>query len=59
MALEILSTFYNYRKIPNISPPNISPPNISPPKNKVKGEYQVQLFNLSKAGIYSNVIKRY
>ena len=61
-------------KIPNISPPNISPqninplitntnfpPNISPPKNKIKGEFKVQLLNLSKTGIYvnSNRIKRY
>ena len=37
------------------------PPNISPPENKVKGETQVLLLNLSKTGIYvnSNMIKRY
>ena len=32
-----------------------------PLENKVKGEFQVQLLNLSKTGIYvnSNMIKRY
>ena len=34
-----------------MSPPS---PNISPPKNKVKGEFQAQLLNLSKTGIYVN-----
>ena len=45
-----------YRKISNISLPECKPP-----KNKAKGEFQVQLLNLSKTGIYtdSNRIKRY
>ena len=53
-------TNFRYRKIPNVSPPEckpplitntIFPPNIIPPENKVNGEFQVQLLDLSKTGM--------
>ena len=50
-VMRTVSVGLEYRKIPNISPTEYKPlsvsplPNISPPKNKVKGEFQVQLLS--------------
>ena len=63
-----LTKFSSYRKIPEICPPEYKPPTyVSPPNhqdklsskyklstNKVKGDFQVQLLNLPKAGKYAN-----
>ena len=41
----------------DMSSSNIILPDYKPPRNKVKGDFQVQLLNLSETGIYSLVIR--